>query len=144
VSETISVASVLDDAMIMGIPLPRQHSTTLLEFPIKRSPRRRNDEENQKKTPNGTHHTTAQQSYISYHNNSTDHRKSLSLHKLAYPLHSRYQNRVDISNPRSFASAEKLGRMKMGEAHSQRLFSSCGLDLRSGLEDLGVALALAG
>jgi hypothetical protein len=34
--------------------------------------------------------------------------------------------------------------MKMGEAHSQRLFSSCGLDLRSGLEDLGVALALAG
>jgi hypothetical protein len=135
--------------MIMGIPLPCQHSTTLLEFPIKCNPRKRNDEENKKqkenkKKKNGTHHTTAQQSYISYHNNSTDHRKSPSLHKLAYSLHSRSQNRVDISNPRSFAFAEKLGRMKMGEAHSQRLFSSCGLDLRSGLEDLGVALALAG
>ena len=99
---------------------------------------------NKKKKQNETHHTTAQQSYISYHNNSTDHRKSLFSHKLAYPLHSRFQNRAYISNPRSFASAEKLGRMKMGEAHSQRLFSSCGLDLRLGLGDLGVALALVG
>lgn len=32
--------------------------------------------------------------------------------------------------------------MKMGEAHSQHLFSSCDLGLRSGLEDLGVALRL--